>query len=1496
MIKNILTVLFMAAVFAGEAVTVTVVAPQEGAAKAVTVGGKPSSSYETGKLAPLKATANAGWAFAGWYASYDAETGTFSNEVALVNATDWRTPSANYEVGDLDVTLYARFVTPGEDSLTFDLAAVFGGLSCDTDEKERPILSLTNIVDEVIAFESASLPTVTLTGLPTGLVFDKTSMRLTGLPTASGVYRISASAKNASGYQFSQIVYLRVGNITAEHIVGLDTEINMAEAVEDYLDSIFNIFNTNATVRSVSVLGLPNGLSLKVETSDDGSEYSIVGTPTKVGEFPVTCKVLFSDGTTEAASMLYTVNEPNPFDYDGNVDFLMLEGYSVGDTILAEDEVVLGEYDSEFKVGVTAISGLPSGVTAVKTVTDFGVAYVLRGMFLKAGEFTVTVKVAYEDLESDSIKTATLTKSIIVSDRPGIYLSAKVLDAESMPGCKVSGSGVYSAGATARLTATPGRDLVFAGWCDAAGLPRSVGGEDFRKSPVAIAIGADAELDWYASFILKADDSIDLGALDGMEMEIDPALGETVAVSFVVDSGTLPTLKFTNLPSGVVCSPSAEVPGEYVLSYDPSTATKKPTPGRYWVTATGTNASRNSDTATFCITVLNYISDDIQVKTEYGILTPTVAMTPISFSNAVDFARGDTLTVSGQPMGLKYNDKSAPLCLSGIPIKPGEYTLTFKAKIVVAAVTNEITKRVTYTYRDAMATAFIAVKDFPTITAVLSGEATDAGCKVTGTGSFKAGSRVTLKAAAAQDWTFAGWSGISGVEGLAALNPSLAYLMGTNDLTEVEANFIHKRDDVLTVADPGIVPVAKGVAISTNLIETLIETRSLPTVTVTGLPTGLKFDAKTFLINGTVGKSAKVGYAYVTVAAKNASGYTFTRVIKFVVLENPGDEIPGEPVLTNDARIDFSDLDGMATGDYYPLDGLDVLAFFVDPATNGAEVASVTVNGLPAGLKSAVTVEDGNAIVVIYGTPTKPGRYMVKAQVSYDDRKKATSEYAVIVEDGGSGWIDVESFNPAMGTVSGAGVYASGASVKLGAKPAVGNVFAGWYEDEDMPFDVLATTDGVDFRTAAAAFVFRRGMFSSAQPVVVGDFVAKADDAISIEGLDDTWEVDPAASSEQGFTVTSASLPKLTVSGLPKGVTLDAAQCRFVYSSASQAQIVPGYYTVTLKAANQSNASATAKFSVFVANKTTDAIGGLDPSADAYPLFAGVTLDPELILPEVDSSNGWKLAVAGLPAGLKLVQDKTTGAYSVTGVPTKAATNTVTFTATKDKEKEVATITVAVAALPAWANGTYDGAYYTYAGDETNALGSVSLTVSAVGKVSGKILTGGKTCSFAAASLEAFDADAEEFVVQVAVPWTKTDTETFLLSVARDENGVGSVFMEPTGDGAKFIEAVQNVWLRKDLSAPDFATGAKQPVLNLSDGIICKFGAKGVVTLGGKIGTVTISGKAQALSVSAVEGANAQVVVYVANTRFEGGAICEIVNIALSDEDGDGKLDSVNEP
>ena len=410
--------------------TVAVVAPQEGAAKSVTVANKPSAVVEAGKTAAIKATANAGWVFAGWYTAYDAETAEFSGEAVLDKAADWRSPSANFKAGDEDVTLYARFVTPAEDTLVFDLAETFAEATETTDDFDRPVLSLTNALDIAVAFDSLSLPTVTVKGLPSGLSFDKTSLRISGKPKSPGVSKVEMSAKNASGYVFSQVFYVRVENTVSEHVEGFDSaDFAVGTEVDEYLDSYFYVDNTNATLKTVTLTGLPSGLSLESEREDGETYYYVRGVPKTEGDYTVICKATFSDGTSESASAIFTVAGADPFDYD--VDFSGLEERFVGDSILAEDEVVIGTYDGEYKTGVTSVSGLPTGITAKKVSFEDGSAsYVLSGTFSKAGEFTVSVKVAYADWDSEKIATTTLSKKVLVGDAVGSYVSAGLLDDE----------------------------------------------------------------------------------------------------------------------------------------------------------------------------------------------------------------------------------------------------------------------------------------------------------------------------------------------------------------------------------------------------------------------------------------------------------------------------------------------------------------------------------------------------------------------------------------------------------------------------------------------------------------------------------------------------------------------------------------------------------------------------------------------------------------------------------------------------------------------------------------------------------------------------------------------------------------------------------------------------------------------------------------------------------------------------------------------------------
>ena len=131
--------------------------------------------------------------FAGWYLDAKCET-------AADFGVDWRTPSVNYTATDEDVTVYAKFIAQ-----TDDVAAVSFALPSE----------LTNGVTEVNAPVDVSgcttLPTVKVTGLPTGLKFtakdilkkgsktevDVPANTIYGTPTKSGVYTVVATVTTA---------------------------------------------------------------------------------------------------------------------------------------------------------------------------------------------------------------------------------------------------------------------------------------------------------------------------------------------------------------------------------------------------------------------------------------------------------------------------------------------------------------------------------------------------------------------------------------------------------------------------------------------------------------------------------------------------------------------------------------------------------------------------------------------------------------------------------------------------------------------------------------------------------------------------------------------------------------------------------------------------------------------------------------------------------------------------------------------------------------------------------------------------------------------------------------------------------------------------------------------------------------------------------------------------------------------------------------------------
>ncbi len=147
----------------------------------------------------------------------------------------------------------------------------------------------------------------------------------------------------------------------------------------------------------------------------------------------------------------------------------------------------------------------------------------------------------------------------------------------------------------------------------------------------------------------------------------------------------------------------------------------------------------------------------------------------------------------------------------------------------------------------------------------------------------------------------------------------------------------------------------------------------------------------------------------------------------------------------------------------------------------------------------------------------------------------------------------------------------------------------------------------------------------------------------------------------------------------------------------------------------------------------TDALYILTLNA-GHAATAGVAFDLEL--PDAFASAAG-VSVTGLPAGLRY--NATT--RQIAGVPTVAGTFTVTVSASGVAPQ---TFTITVRPLPAWAQGVFNGVVWV---GDAGCAGIASMSVTAAGKVSGKLSFEGASYSFSAPSYTARDSEDEHNII-----------------------------------------------------------------------------------------------------------------------------------------------------
>ena len=237
--------------------------------------------------------------------------------------------------------------------------------------------------------------------------------------------------------------------------------------------------------------------------------------------------------------------------------------------------------------------------------------------------------------------------------------------------------------------------------------------------------------------------------------------------------------------------------------------------------------------------------------------------TGVAVTAAPNDAKGGTATGSG----VYYAGAKVPLTATAKPgwLFSGWTPTNLFAKPAAAAQTLAVGS-----------TPTSAVANFSKIPIVMGLPNPPEGGTVTGSGLCPPGKSVTLKAAPSAKWAFTSWSDGS--------QAAVRTVSATADVTLCAGFKLISQVAAPTVADPGAQSAMVGVLFSLALN---VGSECLPTVTVSGLPKGLAFNAANLTIGGVPSAIPAGGLSTVTVSASNPGGKGAT--VAFAITVSPLD-------------------------------------------------------------------------------------------------------------------------------------------------------------------------------------------------------------------------------------------------------------------------------------------------------------------------------------------------------------------------------------------------------------------------------------------------------------------------------------------------------------------------------------------------------------------------------------------------------------------------------
>ena len=801
----------------------------------VTGGG----TYAAGKKVVLKAVAKKGYVFAGG----ELEGAALSEGVELQN------PSLTLVAGGVDVTARARFIPVSEDwaevgvaegSATFAEEYAAGGAFA-------PV---------TLAARGGSLAALKVSGLPAGLKFTAKALAVRdpktkktvsypantvyGTPTRSGIYTVAATATTAGGKTATARWTFAVRK-PGERIARTAYNAEQGTVTGGGTYAAGKKVTLKATARKGYVFA---GWELEGVALPEGADLQSPSLALVAGDADMTACARFIPVEEDWAEV------------SGTLPAECAKGAAIAPVTLA------ARGGSLVAVKVT---GLPAGLkftakplTVKATKTAPGATYAANTVYgtpTKSGVYTVVATA------TTAGRAVAVTNWTVVVRKPGERAVVPSFDAARGT---VSGGCVCAPGKKVALKATAKKGYVFAGWTLAgASLPA---GADAQAPSISLVAGT-SDIAAHAAFIPVEEDWAEVSGT----LLAECAKGAAIRpATLAARGGSLVAVKVTGLPAG--------------LKFTAKPLTVK-------ATKTAPAASYPANTV-------------YGTPTKSGVYTVAATATTAGRATA---ATNWTVVVRG----------------------PGE--------------------RVVRTACDA------------------------AHGKVSGAGVYAKGKKATIKATVGKGWVFAGWE-LEGTDlpaGADARDPSLALAVGESDVT-ARARFVPAGEDgvLALLVDGAEVPEDGSARFRDAGAGFALEavSASLPKVALSGLPPGLKYDAKAGRI---AGRGTKPGLYTVTAKLSNAT-------VRRAVARTFRIEVPNLRDADALLRDGLANAPGEAYRAYVGVRpaGLPSLV----PA-DPAHAKSLKVSGLPAGLKfDAKAVAAGE--VALAGVPSKAGAYTVSVAVA----------------------------------------------------------------------------------------------------------------------------------------------------------------------------------------------------------------------------------------------------------------------------------------------------------------------------------------------------------------------------------------------------------------------------------------------------------------------------------------------------------------------------------